>query len=224
MRLTVFNGSPRGEKSNTRLLMEHFGRGFLETENNEIEYLYLNRTGESEKHLQHFGRADRVILAFPLYTDAMPGIVKHFIEALHPLIGGRDNPPMGFLVQSGFPEPAHSRPVAEYLKELTRRLDSEYLGTVIRGGVEGIQVMPPWMTRKLYTHFYRLGRDFGQSGAFNRDVMARLTPWERLSLFRRMFYRIGSWLGMTEMYWNMKLKQNNSFDKRFARPYDDRGE
>ena len=224
MRLVLFNGSPRGKESNSRALMEHFSRGFLETENNQIENVYLNRTGETKRHLEYFKQADRIILVFPLYTDAMPGIVKHFIEALQPFAGREGNPPLGFVVQSGFPEPAHSRPVEAYLKKLATRLGSDHIGTVIRGGVEGVQVLPPWMTRKLFSYFYELGREFGTTGSFNRDIIAKLTPWERLSPYRRIFYRIGSWLGLTQMYWNMKLKQNNSFEKRFARPYDDTGE
>ena len=32
MKLTVFNGSPRGKKSNTTILLEHFLKGFMETD------------------------------------------------------------------------------------------------------------------------------------------------------------------------------------------------
>lgn len=221
MRLIIFNGSPRGKESNTRILMDHFSRGFLETDDNTVEIAYLNHVRETDQHLELFQQADRVILAFPLYTDAMPGIVKHFIEALQPLTQRQKNPALGFVVQSGFPEPVHSRPLADYLKRLAERLGSVHCGTAIRGGVEGIQVQPPWMTRKLFQNFYDLGKDFGTSGRFNQGIIKKLTPRERLSMAMRWFYRIGSWFGLTQMYWNMKLKQNNSFEKRFARPYKD---
>ena len=47
-----------------------------------------------------FEKAECVLLGFPLYTDAMPGIVKAFIDRLEPFIGRKHNPPIGFLVQS----------------------------------------------------------------------------------------------------------------------------
>jgi len=37
MKLTVFNGSPRGEESNTGTLLEHFLNGFVETQGNTYE-------------------------------------------------------------------------------------------------------------------------------------------------------------------------------------------
>jgi hypothetical protein len=43
--------------------------------------------------------------------------VKHFIEKLEPMCGGSDNPTLAFIIQSGFPEPAHSRCVARYMEK-----------------------------------------------------------------------------------------------------------
>jgi len=43
MRLTVFNGSPRGEESTTTILLKHFLEGFITTDGNTYEIAYLNR-------------------------------------------------------------------------------------------------------------------------------------------------------------------------------------
>ena len=43
MRLTVFSGSPRGKRSNSKVLLEHFLSGFSETKGNTHEVFYLNR-------------------------------------------------------------------------------------------------------------------------------------------------------------------------------------
>jgi len=43
MRLTVFNGSPRGEESTTTILLKHFLNGFITTDGNTYEINYLNR-------------------------------------------------------------------------------------------------------------------------------------------------------------------------------------
>ena len=219
MRLTVFNGSPRGEKSNTKILMDHFIRGFTDNNENTLDIAFLNKTKDTNLHVEKFRRAENVILAFPLYTDAMPGIVKYFIEALKPLCGQQGNPGLGFVVQSGFPEPIHSRYVARYLEKLAKRLGCTHTGTVIRGGVEGIRVQPGWMTKKLFSYFYQLGVAYANNGSFDTEIIQKLAPRERMSLTRKILFHLLRITGVANMNWNMNLKKNNSFKKRFAHPY-----
>jgi len=89
---------------------------------------HLIRVKSTDEFVQAFAEAECAWLGFPLYTDAMPGIVKHFIDALEPLAGRKNNPPLGFLVQSGFPEGLHSRYVERYLEKLAARLGSPTWG------------------------------------------------------------------------------------------------
>jgi len=181
MRLTIFNGSPRGKGSNTRILLEQFINGFLAANSsNQFEIAYLRQTSQLSKHVGLFEKAEHVLLAFPLYTDAMPGIVKAFIEALESFCGRGNNPSIGFIVQSGFPEPIHSQYVAKYLEMLAKRLGCAYLGTAIKGGVEGIQVQPPWMTKKLFQSFYELGIHHAKTGEFSNEILQKLAPAPRV--------------------------------------------
>jgi len=115
MKLTVFNGSPRAKGSNTKVFLEHFINGFVETEGNTYELAYLVHVKESGNFVRLFREAQTVLLAFPLYWDAMPAIVKAFIESLESLCGREDNPDIGFMVQGGFPEAIHSRYLERYL-------------------------------------------------------------------------------------------------------------
>ena len=147
-RLTLFNGSPRGRKGNTPIMLEQFAQGF----GGPTEMHHLIHLKETDKFVQAFAEAECAWIGFPLYTDAMPAVVKHFIEALEPLAGRPGNPPLGFLVQSGFPEAAHSRYVERYLEKLAARLGSPYLGTIVKGGGEGINVMTPQMTQSLFNN------------------------------------------------------------------------
>ena len=48
MQLAIFNGSPRGAKSNTKILLEHFQTGFKLKNGEVISEDYLIQ----EKHLQ----------------------------------------------------------------------------------------------------------------------------------------------------------------------------
>ena len=219
MQLTLFNGSPRGKKSNTRILLDHFTRGFEQADDCKINLAYLVHHRVVQKHVDLFKTSENVIVAFPLYTDAMPGIVKYFFEALAPFCGREGNPRLGFIVQSGFPEAAHSCYVERYLEKLAKRLGCEYLGTVVKGGVEGIQVMPPWMTKKLFQTFFQLGTDFASTGTFNPDLLKSLAPRDQMSFGRIQFMKTMQRLGLTNFYWNSQLKRNGVFDQRFAQPY-----
>lgn len=219
MRLTVFNGSPRGTGSNTKILMDSFAKGFLANGENEIKTVYLNRTKELDEQIRLFKDADHVILAFPLYTDAMPGIVKSFIEALDPLKGELDNPSMGYVVHSGFPEPNHSRYVEKYLQKLTRRLGTTYQGTAIRGGTEGVRMMPKWMIRKLLRLIFELGQAYTAEQGFSPEIIHKLAPREQLSKSRLFFFKAMDKIGMVGFYWDSLLKKNKAYDHRFAQPF-----
>lgn len=218
MKLTIFNGSPRGKGSNTRILLEQFTRGFSENQKNSFEIFYLNRIKDHPKFVEQFRAAEVVLLAFPLYTDSVPGIVKAFIEALAPLEGRTNNPDYAFLVQSGFPEAHHSRYVERYLQKLTHRLGTRYLGTIVKGGVEGIQVKPDWMKRKTLELFYQAGLEFGQSRSFSPELLRKIAHPEKLNRFALLVFRLLAKLGMTNFYWNSQLKRNHAYENRFAQP------
>jgi hypothetical protein len=220
MKLSVFNGSPKGRKANTEILLERFLNGFAEEQGNQWEVLYLNRRSEQKRFRDAFSAADSVLVAYPLYTDAMPGIVKQFIETLEPLCGVQDNKPaLGFLVQSGFMEAAHSRYVERYHIALARRLGCTYLGTIIRGGVEGIQMRPEKMSRRLFSLLEELGRIFGSSGTFDEQILNRLARPERLPGWVRLLLRLLALTGFTNLFWDRMLKANGAYERRFARPY-----
>ena len=218
MKLTVFNGSPRGKKSNTTLLLEHVLKGFMETEGNSYELEYIVNK-DVEELVEMFKNASNIILAFPLYTDCMPGIVKSFIDSLKPLCGKQDNPSIGFIVQGGFPEAYHSRFVERYLEKLAKRLNCQYVGRIIKGGVETIRIMPQFMTKKIFNYFYELGKIYGKSGKFDEKLLKKIAKPEHLSTLRRLFFRFASSVGMAHIYWNKQLKENNAFEERFDKPY-----
>ncbi len=231
MRLMLFNGSPRGKGSNTTILMKHFIDGFTATQGNTVEYAYLNNVKGHAAAAAKWREADAVIMAFPLYADSMPAVVKDFIETLgaglkkpkKPVKGGRitpeKNPPLGFIVQSGFPEAIHSRYVEKYLEKLAARMGSRYVGTIIRGGVEGIQVKPQFLNRRLFMAFACLGRHFGVTKEFHPITMRKLAGKDRLSAFGRGMFRLLIATGLADMYWNQQMKKNGVYERRFDRPY-----
>jgi hypothetical protein len=75
---------------------------------------------------------------------------------------------LGFVMQSGFPESTHLRHVERYLAKLAARLGSPYLGALIKGGGEGIRLMPDTMNRKLFDQLIALGQSLKE----NRPIRA----------------------------------------------------
>ncbi|HEY3356793.1 MAG TPA: NAD(P)H-dependent oxidoreductase [Polyangia bacterium] len=221
MRWTLLDGSPRGRRSNTGILLARLARG-LEAAGHTTELLVLAHPRDAAAAPARFAAAERVVLGFPLYTDAMPGQVMAFIERLAPYAGRPGNPPIAFLVQSGFPEPGQSRAVERYLELLARRLGAPCLGTIVKGGVEGLQAMPRWMTRGLLTRVEALGRDLGRRGQLDPAALRALAGPDWLTGWRRLVLRVALAL-VSARYWDGMLRANGAWERRLERPHAESG-
>ena len=127
MRLICFNGSPRGIHSNTRLILNYFNAGLRKGGYAEAEFYYLNRENCRDKNIKLLQAGTHIIIALPLYVDSMPSKVKRFFEDMAPLRGKLKDKHIGFIVQSGFPEPLHSRYIEKYLENDKRNKFAFYI-------------------------------------------------------------------------------------------------
>jgi multimeric flavodoxin WrbA len=214
-RLTLFNGSPRGRKGNTPIFLREIAAGF----DGPSETYHLVRMRETEQMVSEFADAECVILGLPLYTDAMPGVVKNFIEALEPLTERADNPPIGFVVQSGFPEGLHSRYVERYLEKLAERLGSPYLGTVVKGNGEGTRIMPDNMNEKLFANLQAIGSALAVEGHFDVEALTKIAHPERFPKILGPVFKVFLRTSVAHSYFDNMLKENGAYEKRFARPF-----
>jgi len=218
MKLVIFNGSPRNKNSNSTLLTEQFLQGYGQSESEKVPVHYLANIKKMPEAVELFKTAEQIIVIFPLYADSMPGIVKEFIEAI--AVSEFESPQkLGFIVHSGFPEAIQSTFVERYLEKLSRRLKVEYLGTVIKGASEGIRIMPPVMTRKLYSRFQALGKYFAETGSFSEEIKDQLAQPFKLKGIRLLIAKFMSNTSVGNFYWNSNLKKNEAFINRFDRPY-----
>ncbi len=219
MKLVIINGSPRNKKSNSRILADEFLKGFNSIDREEADIYFLASKKQREEAVKAFCQNTTILFIFPLYTDAMPGIVKEFFEKIYlePKIEAQK---VGYIVQSGFPEAKHSVYLEKYLERFTqKRLNAEYLGTVIRGGVEGIQIMPPGMTARLFNTFRKLGEHFARTGEFSESIKQKLGKPYTLSARRLLLFRLISLTGLNNFYWNSMLKKYGSYERRFDKPF-----
>jgi len=218
MRLAVFNGSPRKKAGNTQILLEKFAEGYKSIDSDVLFGAYLKDMQKAGENVKAFKEADIIVIGFPLYTDAMPGVVKYFFEKLwleKPLSGKK----LGFIVQSGFPEAIHSTFVEKYLERFTENLGCEYLGTIIKGGGEAIRQTPEKSNRKLFDYFRKLGKELARNQQFNQDILQELKKTYMFSPAVRFVFRVIRPMGLFDRYWNKELKKNNAFEKRYDAPY-----
>ena len=138
-RLTLFNGSPRGKRGNTPIFLEQIAQGF----GGPTEMHQLIRLKETGQMVQAFAEAGMCPAGLP----ALYGCHARHGQAFHrgARTAGRpqEQPSIGFLVQSGFPEGLHSRYVERYLEKLAERLGCAYLGTIVKGNGEGVRMHAP---------------------------------------------------------------------------------
>lgn len=214
-RLALFNGSPRGRKGNTPIFLNEIAGGF----GGPYEIHHLVRMKETRQMVAAFAGAECAILGMPLYTDAMPAVVKHFIEALEPLVGRENNPPLGFVIQSGFPEALHSRYVERYLEKLAERLGSPCLGAVVKGGGETTRVMPPEANQRLFADLQALGVSLRAQGRFDPAILQRIAQPERFPAVLGPLFRVLLRLPVSRSYFDNMLKENGAYERRFARPF-----
>ncbi|HLZ19819.1 MAG TPA: NAD(P)H-dependent oxidoreductase [Smithellaceae bacterium] len=215
MQLTFINASPRGTKSNTGILTEHFLRGFLETPGNTCDIEYLIKYRKDLKTLtEKFCAAQNVLLGFPLYIDAMPAGVKAFMEALAPLAGQKNLPALGFMIQCGFPETAHLRFIARYCEKFSRRLGCRSLGFILKGGCEGLAIQPSFLTEKYFSLFAMLGQNFAKTGTLDETLLAKLARPEHLTA--ENLAQVIPFIN--RVLWDARLKENGVLDQSFARP------
>ncbi|MCK5242982.1 NAD(P)H-dependent oxidoreductase [bacterium] len=220
MRLICFNGSPRGIHSNTRLILNYFNAGLRKGGYAEAEFYYLNRENCRDKNIKLLQAGTHIIIALPLYVDSMPSKVKRFFEDMAPLRGKLKDKHIGFIVQSGFPEPLHSRYIEKYLKRLAGRLGCHYIGTAVRGGVESVRGIPqPLIKVQLYYEFMRLGRALAKdSTQFSPKALKRLAVFEKMSGLRK-WAMVPFWIWVTRYFhWGLFLIKNKAWKKRHAQP------
>jgi hypothetical protein len=226
----ALNASPRGKKSNSRLIISWIGAG-LERAVGEgaggLEVADLAAAAALPAQVQAFLEADEALIVMPLYTDQAPGVFMRFVDALaqrldadpagagQALAGKR----VGFVVQSGFPESLQSEALRDWLLRLSERLGFHCLGVALRGGIEGIRLRPEKSLRRLRSMYEELGRAMGRGEDFPVDTLARLSRPRTLSWPTKLVLIALKPTGLTDFYWNYMLRKNGAWEKRFDAPY-----
>ena len=151
----------------------------------------------------------------PLYIHAMPSHVKAFMELLQASEGS-----ISFFIQSGFPESSQSYYLEAYFEQLSLRLGRTYLGTAIKGGVEGLRMRPAAAQDKMIEPMARAVVNLVHEGRFVTADIEKLAKPIRFGKGQQMIMRFLLKTGFINHFmWDPQLKENHAYEKRFDRPY-----
>ncbi len=209
-KLIIYNGSPRITGSNTALILENVKNSLKD----KVEIRDLKNKDQWNEWLSNFKREENVLFVMPLYVHAMPSHVMAFIEKLEPSDGS-----VAFIIQSGFPESSQSYYLEAYFEALSKILNRKYLGTAIKGGIEGLQIRPLKQQNKMIQPFVALVEGLVTHGKMAPDLINKLSKPIYLPKAMQFLYTLLKKTGLVNIFWNQQLKKNNSFEKRFAKPY-----
>jgi hypothetical protein len=93
------------------------------------------------------------------------------------------------------------------------------VGTIVKGGVEGIQTMPPWLTRPLLSKMEAVGRSLGATDELDAALLRDLAGPDWFVGWRRPVLNLVVAAGANP-FWNRLLKKNGAYARRFDRPWE----
>ena len=216
MSLIVYNGSPRGEESNSSVITSWFLEGYG---NSNTEIRFLKKFKQHLPYAQEMIKYDQVLMVFPLYVDGMPGQVKHFFEVMSSLKDKLKDKHITFIIHSGFSDGIQNRALEQYCIRFSKILNLNNHGVIIIPGSEGFRLMPPVMTKKKRIAVANLGASYKANEQYSEENLKFLYGKDKSSKFDGFMLRIMNILGLTNMYWKSRLKKNNAKKNCFDAPY-----
>lgn len=216
MSLLIFNGSPRGEKSNSDIIISWFLEGV-----ESPSKVYLKKVKQHETFIEEAKSFDQLLYVFPIYVDGMPAQVKHFFERMSQHKEVFKDKEVLFVIHSGFSEAIHSKNLEKYLTRFADIMEMKMHGVYIIPGSEGFRIMPPRMTAKKAKQVAAIGRDYLRRQPFEKEAKAALEGPLVQSKAKVAYLKMLQKLGLANLYWDQQLKKNNAFDKRFDAPYSE---
>ena len=217
MHLVIISGAARPQaRSNTAKIIAAFQKGFEEN-GNTTEVWYLSDRRQWKQAANAFERNDRMLIAFPLYVENMPGILLEFLSGLTP----KQSPgtKLAFLIQGGFPEAIQSRCCEAFLETVPAQLGCDYAGTLIKGDMFGTGLVDEKTQMKMLAPFTEMGRTFAQNGCFEKSVADAFAGPEYMPENQiRMYNLVGK--RISRFFMGRIAKKLGCKEKLDARPYE----
>lgn len=217
MHLVIISGATRPQsKSNTAKVIAAFQKGFEEN-GNTTEVWYLSDRRQWKRAANAFEQNERILIAFPLYVENIPGILLEFLSGITPKQAPGTK--LAFLIQGGFPEASQSRCCEAFLETLPAQLGCEYAGTLIKGDMFGTSRVDEKTREKMLAPFTQMGRTFAQTSCFEKTAVDAFAGPEYMPEKQiRMYNLVGKYI--SRFFMGRIAKKLGCKEKLDARPYE----
>jgi hypothetical protein len=93
------------------------------------------------------------------------------------------------------------------------------MGTLVKGGCEGVRMMPANMNRKLFDKLNTAGAMLAVTGHVNMALLSSLAKPERYPPYLAPVFKVLTKTPLLSFYWDNQLKENGVYEERFAQPF-----
>ncbi|WP_052421451.1 hypothetical protein [Paenibacillus sp. FSL R7-0273] len=211
MRIVLVNGSPKGGASNSGILLEKLKP--LITDGNELSMYRVNVKPLKPEQYRELNEADVLVLAFPLYFDAIPSHLLRMMVELEKFRGlepGNPGLTVYALINNGFYEGHQCKIAADIVRNWCSRSGFRFGMAVGHGAGEMFKSLSQVPLGK--GPLKNLGKAMHQLSA------AIYTRSSADSLFiQPNFPRIAWRLAATHSFWHARAKKNGLRPKDLRR-------
>lgn len=215
MKKILINGSPRGDKSNSLVMLNWLNEGCAKPL--PIYNLHLEKYHAQAK--QAFLEAEDIFIIMPVYCNSLPAQVMKFFESLEDCKHQLAEKQISALIHLGFPEGEHANALKGILERIFAELGLHCKGIIIRGGSEPTRLMPKQWQGKTVTAMHALGDAFVGEKTFPEKTITYLGHPMVLSKKTQFVMKLMDRLGIGNLYWNQELRKNGVLKKSFDTPY-----
>ena len=209
MKLTVVNGSPRGRKSNSSKIINWVTEGM-----DEVYTVYAADIKKQDESVDAVLEADSILFVFPLYTDAMPGLTKAFMEKM--ALKDFSGKTITYVIHSGFPEAVHLRMLEKYCVYFAKMCKMKLLGCAVMGGTEGSLPSQNRAEKDKRVNLLKyVGECIKEQKEIDKDKIKGLSRFERLNKTTQLVMK----LMPLDLAWNLTLRKNKAFERRYDKPH-----
>ena len=203
------------ESLGTYLCQRLQARGF-QTETQLLHRVFRGAEAQAAL-LEAVTGADLLVLAFPLYVDALPALVVRTLETIAaqaPSGPGRSAQRLVAIANCGFPEAGHNNVALAICRQFAVQTGFQWAGSLSLGGGQAIN-----------------GRPLAEVGGMARDITAALDRAadalavgdpipelaHRLMARQPIPSRVYIWMG--GWGWRLQARKNGAQRRLYARPY-----
>lgn len=123
MKISIINGSPKGGKSTSELMIGHLTAKISDC---EVKIYNICKKILSEEQYTNIKNSDALIFAFPLYIDSIPSHLLRFLVDLEEHTFQRKDIMVYIIVNNGFYEGKQNRIVIEQMKHWCKAVDIKW--------------------------------------------------------------------------------------------------